>query len=194
MRSGYAQTLVRARQRSEHLCAFLYLETVLTEVTQLLMGGRNSGCIDNQTGSLVAACLRNLVHILVIVNHHAFLFQLACQRRRRLVVSCNDKPPVDEVSGYGAHADAACPYKINGFNIFQFHFLILFLLFVLLSFRSMVYFPSRASLITSSAMASAEFFSASFRMFSCSDSSLAALLMMPSAVVRSTSGASASFT
>ena len=123
MSAGHAQTLVGACEDAQHLCALLYFESIVAEPCELLVGSRDGRCVDHETGSLVAAGMRNLIDVFLIVNNHSLLFQLLCEGRRRLVVSCHYHTAMDEVAGDGAHADAACTNKINSFNVFEFHYI-----------------------------------------------------------------------
>lgn len=80
--------------------------------------------------------MRYLVDVFFIMNKHAFFLELRCQCRRSFVVSGNDNASVQEVTGYGAHAYAACSYKIYSFNLFQFHYFIILYRNGLLSARA----------------------------------------------------------
>ena len=126
--TGYAESFMLTGQRAQYLCALLYLETVCTEILQLLMVGGDGGGIDDQTRLRTAAGLGYLVSILVVVDEHAFLFQLAGQRTGGLVVACHNEATMDEVTGDGTHADATGTYEIDGLYVFNFHFLLILLL------------------------------------------------------------------
>ena len=115
------QSLVLTGQRTQYLCTLLYLETILTEINEFLMVGRDGWCIDDETVLLLTTSMWYLVDILLIVDEHAFFLQLAGQRTGCLVVAGNDQATLDEITGDGTHADATGSYEIYCFDIFQFH-------------------------------------------------------------------------
>ena len=174
----HTQSLVGACQRSEHLSALLYYEAAIAEVLQFLVFGRNGRCVYHEARCLIAASVRYFVDVFLIVNEHAFLLQVACQVRRRAVVTGHYQSLMNEITCDGAHADATSADEIHGFNVLQFHCLLFISLLtakVLLSSLSLLvseYYSPQASFTTSSAMTSAEFFSPSALMFSLSDASL----------------------
>ena len=171
----HAQSLVGAGQGTKNLRTLLDGESILAEVNQLLVLSRDGWCIDNQRISGILASLRDEIYILFVVDEHSFFLQLVSEIGRSLVVSGYNQLLAEEVSGDGAHTDAACTYKINCFNILDFHYLV-------------------ANLITSSAMMSAEFFNPNFLMFSQSELSLSSFLTVLMAFWSNSFGASASFT
>jgi len=145
------------------------------EENQFLVFGRDCRCVDYQCCLGILAGFWYEVYILLIVDKHSLFLQLMSQSGRSLVISCYYQLLAEEVSSDGAHSDAAGSYKINCFNIFNFHYFV-------------------ANLITSSAMTSAEFFNPNFLIFSQSESSFASSFTVSTAFLSSTSGASASFT
>ena len=171
----HAKSLVGAGQGAQNLCTLLDGESILAEVNQLLVLSWDGWCIDNQRVLGILASLRNEIYILFVVDEHSFFFQLMSEIRRSLVVSGYNQLLAEEVSGDGAHTDAASTYKINCFNILDFHYLV-------------------ANLITSSAMTSAEFFNPNFLIFSQSELSLSSFLTVLMAFWSNSFGASASFT
>ena len=102
--------------------ALLHLKAVVAKPGQFLVCGRYGRCVNHKARSLVLACVRNLVDILVVMDEHALFLQLLCQVRRRAVVTCYNRATMYEISCYCAHADAACTDKIDRLDIFQFHF------------------------------------------------------------------------
>ena len=126
--AGEAESLVGTGQGAQHLGALLYGEPPLAEEAEFLVRGGDGGSEHHQACLRVAAGVGYLVHVLLVVDEHALLLQLAREGAWSLVVAGHHEPPVDEVAGDGAHADATCPNEINSFNIFQFHFVLILLL------------------------------------------------------------------
>ena len=188
MRTSHTQSFVLAGQRAQHLCTFLYLKTVLTEVNEFFVVSGDGRGIDDQTAILLTAGMRNLVDILFIVDEHTFLLQLARQSAGSLVVTGNNQTTLDEVTGDGTHTDATGTYKINSFNIFDIHYSSRIFYFSHYPF----YFS--ASLMTSLAMMSAESGSAIFRIFSLRLFSFAASCTVSMAMGNSNFSASRSLT
>ena len=175
MCAGYAQALVCTGQGAQYLSTLLDGEAVFMEENQLLVLCWDSWCVNHQGALGILAGLRDEVYVLLVVDEHALFLQLMGELGRSLVVSCYYQLLAEEVSGDGAHADTAGTYKINSFDIFDFHYFV-------------------ANLMTSSAMTSAEFFKPNFLMFSQSEASLASSFTVSTAFFSNTSGASASFT
>lgn len=123
------------------------------------------------------------------MNQCSFFFQLQGKGRRSLVVTAYRHAFLQEVAGYGTHANAACSYEIHSLNIFQFHFA-----YMLDLSGSPDYLDFLVSLMTSSAMMSAEFGNASFSIFSLSVRRVCSFCTVSKASEMTFSGASASFT
>ena len=115
------KSFVRTCQHAEHLRTLLHFETIVAEVLQFLMLSGNGRGIDDQTRLVVTASVGNLVDVLFVVDDHAFLFELLCQRRRCLVVTGHNETFMNEVTGQSTHTNATGTNEIYSFYIFEFH-------------------------------------------------------------------------
>ena len=113
MSTGHAKSLHLPGQRAEYLCALLYLEAVLLEISQFLVGGRNGRGVHNQARLAPLAGMRYLIDIFFVVKQHAFFLQPASQLGGGLVVAGHDEAATDKVTCDGTHANAAGTYEIN---------------------------------------------------------------------------------
>ena len=111
--TGHAQSLVGLGEGAEHLGALLYLEAVLPEVLEFLVGIGDGRGIDDEARLLLLAGVGNLVDVLLVVDEHTLLLQTACQVGGRLVIAAHDKSLVDEIAGDGTHADATGADEID---------------------------------------------------------------------------------
>ena len=66
-------------ERTEHLGSLLNLESSVAEELQFLVFGGYRRCIDYEAGFRVAACVRNLVDVFLIVDEHSLALKLVCQ-------------------------------------------------------------------------------------------------------------------
>ena len=77
--AGYAESVVCECERAEYLGSLLYFESSVAEELQFLVFGGYRRCVDYEAGFRVAACMRNLVDVLFIVDEHSFALKLVCQ-------------------------------------------------------------------------------------------------------------------
>ena len=113
MGTCYTESLMGLCQGAEHLCTFLDLKAILTEIAEFLMTLRNGWGINDKTSFLPFAGKRNLVDILFIVEEHTFFLQMPCQIRWCLVVSRHDKSLLQEITSNGTHAYATGSHEID---------------------------------------------------------------------------------
>ena len=125
VRPGHTKSFMGTRQRAQHLRTFLYLESVRLEIGQLGMLAGDGRCINHQASVLVPTSGRNLFHILFIVNPGTLFLQLPREFGRRAVVTSHTKPFLQEITGYGTHADSPYSYEIHSFYRVHFHLLLL---------------------------------------------------------------------
>ena len=97
---------------AEHLRTLLYLEAILTEVSEFLVCTWYGRSEHHECGLRITACIRNLFHIILVMKDHSLLLKSPCQRRRRLVITGNDEALVIEVTGDGTHANTADTHEI----------------------------------------------------------------------------------
>ena len=119
--TGHTEAFVGLGQGAQHLGPFLNLKTVLPEIAEFLMGLRNGGGVDDETGLLLLAGMGYLIDILFIMDEHPLFLQPAGQFGRGLVVAGHDEAFLDEVAGDGTHADTTGSYKIDCFYFFYIH-------------------------------------------------------------------------
>ncbi len=79
MCSSYAESLMCACQCAEHLSRFLYGEAVLAEVGAALYVRLVCAGVYTQALLRVAASVRYLVYVLLVVEECAFAFELLCK-------------------------------------------------------------------------------------------------------------------
>ena len=79
MGAGHTQAAHLSCQLAQHLSTLLYLEPILTEVTQLLVVGGYGGGVYHQAVPCIAADVWNVLHTLLIMQQHALLLQAAGQ-------------------------------------------------------------------------------------------------------------------
>ena len=173
--ASHTESFVRLCEDAKYLSPLLDLEAVLTEETEFPMTLRDSRGIDDETTLTSFTGKGYLVYILLIMNQHTFLLQMARQVGGGLIVARHDESLLQEITGDGTHANATSTNEVDRFNIFN-------------------HIYNFANLMTSLAMISAESGNASFFTFSLrvfSRFSSATVLMANSS---RTSGASASFT
>lgn len=70
--------------------------------------------------------MRNLIYILIIMDEHTFLLQLLREGGGCTVIACYNHTTVNEIACNSTHTDATGTDKIDCFNIFEFHFLLIF--------------------------------------------------------------------
>lgn len=112
MSTCYAKAPELVGQQSEHLCTFLYVEAVLTEIAQFGVVGWDGWCINNECGFGLLETLRNGVNIVLVVNLCAFLDKLFGEVGWCTVVSSDIISFLQEIAQDGTHADATGSYKI----------------------------------------------------------------------------------
>ena len=67
MGTGHAESFVALSECAQHLCSLLDFETLLAEVFQLFVLGRDGRCVDDKTRLRLAAGLGNGLDIFFIV-------------------------------------------------------------------------------------------------------------------------------
>ena len=98
---------------SQHLGAFLYFESVVTEINQFFVFLRNGGSEYDERTFLVLTGFRNQVDVFFVMYLCAFGDQGFSQWSRGTVVACHYFAFEKEVTYKCTHADAAGTYEID---------------------------------------------------------------------------------
>jgi hypothetical protein len=117
MGTCYAETFVTLGKGAQYLSTLLNLETVLAEVLELLMIGRDGWGVDNQTRLFLLAHVRNLVDTFMVMDKHTLVLEVLGQVGWGLVVTSYHQAFLNKVTGDGTHSNATGAYKIYCFYI-----------------------------------------------------------------------------
>ena len=100
-------------------------KTILAEIAQLLMLCWDSRGINHQAMFLVLTCMRNQIHVFLIMNQGALLLQTTGQIRRCFIITCYNQATMNEITYQCTHTYTTGTNEIYSFYILCFHFLIL---------------------------------------------------------------------
>ena len=125
MSSCHTKSFHLTGQCAQHLGTFLYFEAILAEIAQLLMLCWDSRGINHQAMFLVLTCMRNQIHVFLIMNQGTLLLQTTGQIRRSFVITCYNQATMNEITYQCTHTYTTGTNEIYSFYILCFHFLIL---------------------------------------------------------------------
>ena len=120
--SGHAQPTHGLCECAQHLRTLLDGEAVAAEISQFRVVGRDGRRIDHQGVIFVAAHFGNQFGVVFIVNIDAFFSECFGESAGCTVISGHGFPHREEVTLECAHADAAGPHEVYGFDVFCFHY------------------------------------------------------------------------
>ena len=114
VRSRHAKPFLRLCDCTEHLCAFLDLESALAKPLQFAVVSRDGRCINHECAFGVATGCGNEFRIVFKVECDPFLFECVGQVRTGTIVAGHEAAELFEIAFESAHADAAGTEEENG--------------------------------------------------------------------------------
>ena len=108
-------------EHAQHLGPLLDFESVVAEIGQFLMGGRDGGRIDHQGRLLVTERSGDERRILLVMKGGPLADEFLGQLARRTVVTAHFLAFRQEVTDQRAHADAAGADEIDSFQSINIH-------------------------------------------------------------------------